>query len=81
MIISDEKIIAARCTLPITENPHIPAHLGMRHRAALGLSEQSDAAVIVVSEQRGEISYVRNGEIKVMKSINELRLAIEDSYK
>jgi uncharacterized protein (TIGR00159 family) len=81
MIISDEKIIAARCTLPITENPHIPAHLGMRHRAALGLSEQTDATVIVVSEQRGEISYARNGEIKVMNSINELRLAIGDFYK
>lgn len=81
MIISDEKIVAARCTLPISENTHIPAHFGMRHRAALGLSEQSDAAVIVVSEQRGEISYVRNGELKIMKSINELRLAIEDSYK
>ena len=81
MIIYGQKIVAARCTLPITENPHIPAHYGMRHRAALGLTEQSDASVIVVSEQRGEISFVSNGEIKTMNSINELRLAIENSYK
>ena len=81
MIIADDKIVAARCTLPISENPHIPASFGMRHRAALGITEQSDAVVIVVSEQSGHISYVQNGEIKRMNSINELRLAIENSYK
>ena len=81
MLIAGEKILAARCTLPITENPGIPAHYGMRHRAAIGLTEQSDAKVIVVSEQRGEISFVSNGEIKTMSSINELRLAIENAYK
>lgn len=81
MLIFGEKIVAARCTLPITENPSISAHYGMRHRAALGVTEQSDASVIVVSEQRGEISFVTNGEIKSMSSINELRLAIENSYK
>ncbi len=81
MVIANDKIVAARCTLPISENPHIPAHLGMRHRAAMGISEQSDANVIVVSEQNGQISYVQNGEIKKINSINELRLAIENSYK
>ena len=79
MLIFGEKIIAARCTLPISESPSIPAHYGMRHRAAIGITEQSDASVIVVSEQRGEISFVTNGEIKNI--INELRLAIENSYK
>lgn len=81
MVISGDKIVAARCTLPITENPKVPAFLGMRHRAAIGISEVSDANVIVVSEQTGNISYVKNGEIKKMSSINELRLAIENSYK
>ncbi len=81
MIISGEKIIAARCTLPISENPHIPAHFGMRHKAAVGISEQSDCVVIVVSEETGEISFVNNGEIKKMSSITELRLVIESSYK
>lgn len=81
MLIFGEKIVAARCTLPITENPSVPAFYGMRHRAAIGVSEQSDASVIVVSEQRGEISFVSNGEIKSINSISELRLAIENSYK
>ncbi len=81
MVIAGDKIVAARCTLPITENPNIPASFGMRHRAALGISEMSDAGVIVVSEQTGDISYVINGELKKMNSINELRLAIENSYK
>ena len=81
MVIADDKIIAARCTLPISENPHTPASYGMRHRAALGVTEQSDASVIVVSEENGRISFVQNGEIKKMYSINELRLAIENSYK
>ena len=81
MVIASDKIVAARCTLPITENPHLPAIYGMRHRAAAGISEHSDANVIVVSEETGQISFVSNGEIKIINSIAELRLAIEASYK
>jgi len=81
MVIAFNKIVAARCTLPISENPHIPASYGMRHRAAMGITELTDASVIVVSEETGDISYVTNGEIKKMNSINELRLAIENSDK
>ena len=81
MVISNDRIVAARCTLPISENPNIPAKYGMRHRAATGLSEETDACVIVVSEETGNISFVKDGEIKTMNSITELRLAIENSYK
>ena len=81
MVIADGRIVAARCTLPITENPNIPAHYGMRHRAATGLSEETDASVIVVSEETGNISFVKDGKIKTMGSITELRLAIESSDK
>lgn len=81
MIIANDRIVAARCTLPVSENPNIPAQYGMRHKAAAGMTEQTDAAVIVVSEETGNISFVRNGEIKKMNSITELRLAIENSYK
>lgn len=81
MVIGGNRIIAARCTLPISENPNIPAHYGMRHRAAAGLTEETDASVIVVSEETGNISFVKDGEIKTMNSITELRLAIENSYK
>lgn len=81
MVIDADRIVAARCTLPVSENPNIPAHYGMRHKAATGLSEETDASVIVVSEETGNISFVSNGEIKTMNSITELRLAIENSYK
>lgn len=81
MVIANGRIVAARCTLPITENPNIPAHYGMRHRAATGLSEETDACVVVVSEETGNISFVMDGKIKTMGSITELRLAIEGAYK
>lgn len=81
MIASEDRILAARCTLPITQRQDIPAHYGMRHRAAIGVSEVSDASVIVVSEETGDISFVSGGQIKTMESITELRLAIENSYK
>jgi uncharacterized protein (TIGR00159 family) len=79
MVISRDKIVAARCTLPISENPHLPANYGMRHRAAVGITEQSDANVVVVSEETGNISFVSNGQIRQINSITELRLAIENS--
>ena len=81
MIASEDRILAARCTLPITQRQDIPAHYGMRHRAAIGMSEVCDASVIVVSEETGDISFVSGGQIKTMESITELRLAIENSDK
>lgn len=64
MIIGEGRIVAARCILPTSDNPNIPAHLGLRHRAAVGLSEHSDALVIVVSEERGRVSLVVGGTIR-----------------
>lgn len=61
MIISNGRISAARCVLPQTERNDIPASLGMRHRAAIGVSELTDAVVVVVSEQTGRITYVDKG--------------------
>lgn len=81
MILSHDKIIAARCTLPISESMNIPPQYGMRHRAAIGITEGTDATAVVVSEETGEISFIANGEMKKMNSITELRLAIENSYK
>ena len=81
MIIGNNRITAARCTLPISENPNIPARYGMRHRAALGASEKSDADIIVVSEETGNISFVSNGVISTLKDIEELYIAINNSYK
>ena len=77
VIIGGNRIIAARCTLPITERKDLPAKYGMRHKAAVGISERSDADVIVVSEQRGTICFVRDGEIHPISSVNELKLMLE----
>ena len=73
--------MAARCTLPISEKTTINPRYGMRHRAAVGITEATDAEAVVVSEETGEISYVKNGEIKTLGSITELRIALENSYK
>lgn len=80
VVMDTSRLVAARCTLPISESTEIPAHYGMRHRAAVGVTEMTDATVIVVSEETGGISFVKDGEIKTISSITELRLAIEDSY-
>lgn len=76
MIISDDRIVAARCTLPITGRTDIPAHYGMRHKAAIGITEETDADVIVVSEETGGISFVRGGNINKINNINELKLLL-----
>ncbi len=82
VIIVDNKIHAARCTLPITEQARIPAQYGMRHRAAVGLTEQTDAIVVVVSEETGNISVVENGAINRMKGgANEMRTKVESLLK
>ncbi len=64
MIIRDGRIYAAGCILPLTQRPDISSHLGTRHRAAIGISENSDAVVLVVSEETGTISIAHNGELK-----------------
>ena len=76
MIIGDDRIIAARCTLPITDRLDLPAYFGMRHKAAIGISEQSDVDVLVVSEETGAVSFVRAGEVTKVQTINDLKLLI-----
>lgn len=63
VIIAEDKILAAKCVLPVSENPDLPSYLGMRHRAAVGVSEQSDVLSVVVSEERGQISYAYEGQL------------------
>jgi len=67
------RIVAARCILPVSENNEIPASMGLRHRSAIGLTEVSDAIVMVVSEETGQISIARNGQINQGLSYQELR--------
>nr|WP_243900190.1 MULTISPECIES: diadenylate cyclase CdaA [Hymenobacter] len=63
VIIANGRINAARCILPVSENPDVPASMGLRHRAAIGLTEVTDAVVLVVSEETGQVSLVRSGEV------------------
>ncbi|OUJ75957.1 diadenylate cyclase CdaA [Hymenobacter crusticola] len=63
VIIANNRIQAARCILPVSENPDVPASMGLRHRAAIGLTEVTDSVVLVVSEETGQISLVRGGEV------------------
>lgn len=64
VIIRGEEAVAAGCLLPLSENPRLPADLGTRHRAAIGLSEETDSVVIVVSEETGGISIASRGALK-----------------
>lgn len=67
VVINNRKIATAGCILPLTENPYINKQYGTRHRAAIGLSEETDAVVIVVSEETQEISLVQHGAITAMR--------------
>ncbi len=79
MIISGSRIAAARCTLPITERTDIPANFGMRHKAAIGITEDTDADAVVVSEETGKISFVKAGKVTPINNINELKLLLNAS--
>lgn len=76
-IIRDGKLFAAGCILPLTDNKNVDPNLGTRHRAALGISEQSDAVVLVVSEETGIISLVVNGVLLRDFSRDELISRLE----
>lgn len=73
VLIEGGQILAARCPLPTTEQVTLPTRYGMRHRAAIGMSERSDAIIIVVSEESGHISVFKTGEIRENITSNELR--------
>ncbi len=77
VIIHNNRIVAARCILPVTER-EVPAQFGLRHRAAIGMSENTDTLVVVVSEETGQISTMRNGAIAHNLSTQELRKAINE---
>ncbi|MFN8145337.1 MAG: diadenylate cyclase CdaA [Bacteroidia bacterium] len=80
IIIVNNKIKAARCVLPVTENVELPAHLGMRHRAAVGITEQSDAIAITVSEETGEISVAHEGQITINVTLDELEKILREEF-
>jgi DNA integrity scanning protein DisA with diadenylate cyclase activity len=78
VIIHANRIKAARCILPVTERDDLPAEFGLRHRAAIGMTESTDTLVLVVSEETGQMSVVRNGNIFHNLSIKEIRAKVND---
>ena len=79
VIIRGNPIVAACCLLPLTENRNLSQELGTRHRAALGMSEQSDAMVLVVSEETGAISIARNGELMRYLTVEDVKAILRNA--
>jgi uncharacterized protein (TIGR00159 family) len=77
MIIQNNLIYAVRCILPLTERTDLSANYGLRHRAAIGISETTDALVVVVSEETGKISFVNEGELIEVPNSQKLREFLE----
>jgi len=81
VIIQKDRISAAACFLPLTVNPILSKELGTRHRAAIGVTEESDAVVVVVSEESGIISLVRSGQIERTLDGDALRDRLESIFE
>jgi len=80
MIIQNDRVVAAGCILPLTQDPRVARHLGTRHRAALGLSEETDAIIIVISEETGTIGYADRGKLHRKIDTNTLRSDLLNSF-
>ena len=81
IIISGNRIMAARCILPVSEKTDFPTNVGLRHRAASGITEESDAIAIVVSEQRGEISICEAGVLTTNLKVQKLREILTSEFE
>ena len=80
MIISHDKVLAARCVLPVSENLNLPPNYGLRHRAALGMSENTDSLIIIVSEQTGQISLAESGKLLTEIDTKDLMSKLEMDF-
>jgi len=80
-VIREDRLVAAGCVLPLSNDPGISRILGTRHRAAIGITEISDAVVLVVSEETGTVSVARNGRLDRDVELEELRDRLKDFYK
>ncbi len=78
VIVENNIITATRVILPIENTIDIPAHFGLRHRAALGISTRTDAVVLVVSEETGQISYINNGVFVLFEDMEDLKEMIKE---
>jgi diadenylate cyclase len=79
LIINRNKIKAAGCILPVSQNMELPKRFGLRHRAGMGITEATDAVAIVVSEERGRISFFQNGRGEYNITLEELEKKLEEA--
>lgn len=79
IIVRDNRIVAASCLLPLSQNSEVDKRLGTRHRAALGLSEEADSLIIVVSEETGKVSIAQSGKLEHGISLEQLERTLEES--
>ena len=77
MLIEDNIITATRVILPVSNEKNIPNRFGLRHRAALGITEKTDAVCLVVSEENGQISYLKEGDFVLFDGMDQLKLQLE----
>lgn len=80
VVIQGQKIEAARCILPVSDARELDPHLGLRHRAAIGLTERTDAFVIVTSEETGRISVAENGRLDVGLTVEQTRARLATAF-
>lgn len=80
IIISRNKILAAGCTLPLSDNLNLPKRIGTRHRAAVGISEKTDAITFIVSEETGKISITENGKLDMDVTIDTLKKKLNKAF-
>lgn len=80
VVITDGRIRCASCILPLTDNENLPVQFGLRHRAGIGITEVSEAVAVIVSEETGEIAYVKQGRVRMNIGLGELeRLLNKDA--
>jgi len=77
VVIVGRKIVAAKCVLPMSKQMDLPMGFGMRHRSALGMSEETDTLVLVVSEQTGDVTYFLHGEYNKLDTREDLEILIK----
>lgn len=78
MVIEENKITATRVILPVSNDRSIPLRFGLRHRAAVGITEKTDALALVVSEETGQTSYIKDGQFVMFETMNELKERIKE---
>ncbi|HLQ36499.1 MAG TPA: diadenylate cyclase CdaA, partial [Planctomycetota bacterium] len=81
IVVRDDRIVAASCLLPLSQNPDIDKRLGTRHRAALGLAEETDAVAVVVSEETGKVSAALGGQLHYDLTLEQLEQLLEESTR